>query len=118
MYRLSNITIGADPELFLVDTSCDKIISSIGIIPGEKGKAYQGTMPEGFGLQIDNILAEFNVPPVPLECKDAFIDNIEYAKKYICDFVKKINPNYNIFCKASAMIDEDQLKSEEALKFG
>ncbi len=61
--KLTNVTIGADPELFIVNEKTGKIVSSIGLIPGEKGNAYKEGMPEGFGLQIDNILAEFNVPP-------------------------------------------------------
>ncbi len=32
--------------------------------------------------------------------------------------IKKINPDLNIMCKASAYVDEDQLKSEEAMLFG
>ena len=61
---LNNITIGADPELFLINTETGKVVSSIGIIPGEKGNPYRSKdMPKGFGLEIDNILAEFNIPP-------------------------------------------------------
>ena len=60
-----NITIGADPELFIIDSKTGKVVSSIGLIPGVKGEPYVGEdMPNGFGLETDNILAEFNIPPV------------------------------------------------------
>ena len=115
--KINNYLIGSDPELFIVDTAKQKIISSIGIIPGEKGAAYKpADLPEGFGLQIDNILAEFNIPPT--NEVDDFVTSIEVMKDWIRGFLKSKNPNYDILCKASALIDEDQLQSDEAKLFG
>ena len=57
-------TIGSDPELFLFNTKTGKIVSAIDKIPGYKFCPYTEGLPEGFGLQTDNILAEFNIPPV------------------------------------------------------
>lgn len=114
---IENVTIGADPELFLINSKTGEVVSSIGIIPGEKGKAYRSEdMPEGFGLEIDNILAEFNIPPV--RTKDDFIQSIVYMKNYIKAFVKAKNPNLDILCKASMNVNEDQLQSPEAKLFG
>lgn len=116
--EVTNITIGADPELFIVDTSKNnKVISAVGIIPGVKGNPYKPKgLKKGFGLEIDNILAEFNIPPC--KTKEEFIKNINVMKNYIRDFVKKVNPNYDIQCIASRTVDEDQLQSEEAKLFG
>lgn len=117
MNMLNNITIGTDPELFIWDRKNNRVISSIGLIPGEKGNAY---VPEGFekgfGLQIDNILGEFNIPPVKTE-KD-FVDHINKMKDYIKDFVQQINPDLTIKCSASEFVDDDQLQSDEAKLFG
>ena len=114
---LNNITIGADPELFLINSKTGEVVSSIGIIPGEKGNAYRSDdMPEGYGLEIDNILAEFNIPPV--RSKESFIEAITYMKNYIKKFIKAKNPNLDILCKASMMVNEDQLQSPEAKLFG
>lgn len=114
---LDKITIGSDPELFIWDKNTNRVISSIGIIPGEKGDAY---LPEGFekgfGLQIDNILGEFNIPPV--QTREDFIDCINRMKEYIDDFVRKVNPSLTIKCSASEYVDEDQLQSDEAKLFG
>lgn len=115
---IDNITIGADPELFIVDHSKnDKVISSVGLIPGEKGDPYKADdMPNGFGMEIDNILGEFNIPPV--DTKIAFKNNINYMKNYIDSFVKQKNPNYGIQCVASRIVNDDQLTTPESQRFG
>lgn len=114
---IENVTIGADPELFLINSETGDVVSSIGIIPGEKGNAYRSDdMPEGYGLEIDNILAEFNIPPV--KTKEDFVGSITYMKNYIKKFIKAKNPNLDILCKASMMVNEDQLQSPEAKLFG
>ena len=100
----------------IVDNN-NKVISAVGLIPGEKGNPYVAdNMPKGFGMEIDNILGEFNIPPVKL--RSGFVNNINYMKDYIDNFVKQINPNYGIQCIASRMVDDDQLQSDEAKLFG
>lgn len=117
MNKITSFTIGADPELFIVNTKTNKVVSSIGLIPGEKGDPWVGEdMPSGFGLEIDNILAEFNIPPVT-NCH-SFVNNIEYMKKYIASFVKEKNPDLDVLCAASMEVPEDQLQSSEARLFG
>jgi hypothetical protein len=115
--KISNIKVGSDPELFIINSTNNKVVSSIGLIPGEKGNAYRAPdMPKGYGLQIDNILAEFNIPAT--NKKEKFIASIEYMKDYIRDFVKNVNPDLDIQCIASREVDEDQLQSPEAKLFG
>jgi hypothetical protein len=115
--RITNVTIGADPELFLINRKTKDVVSAIGIIPGEKGNAYRSDdMPEGYGLEIDNILAEFNIPPVTTESD--FISAIVYMKDYIKKFIKNKDKELDILCKASMIVNEDQLQSPEAKLFG
>ena len=115
--KIHDFTVGADPELFLINTKTGKVVSSIGIIPGEKGNPWRGyDMPSGFGLEIDNILAEFNIPPV--SDSRSFVNNIEYMKNYISSFVKEKDKNLDILCEASQEVPEDQLQSPEAKMFG
>ena len=114
---IKNVTIGADPELFLINSKTGKVVSSIGIIPGKKGNPYRSKdMPEGYGLEIDNILAEFNIPPVMSKLE--FINAITYMKDYIKKFIKAKNPDLDILCTASMEVDKDQLQSPEAKLFG
>lgn len=115
--RLNDITIGADPELFIINEKTNKVVSAVGLIPGEKGNPYvSDDMPSGFGLETDNILAEFNIPPVVSEA--GFINNIMYMQQYIDKFVKNINPDYGIHCAASKTVDKSQLQSPQAKLFG
>lgn len=115
--RLNNIMLGSDPELFIVNKKTGKVVSSIGLIPGKKGEAYKSSdMPDGYGLQIDNILAEFNIPPT--SNRSNWLDSMNYMKKYIRDYVQKKNPDLDIMNASSAYVDEDQLQSEEAKEFG
>lgn len=117
MKSWNEITIGADPELFIINEKTKKVVSSIGLIPGEKGNPYvPDNVPAGFGLETDNILAEFNIPPVNNE--GAFINNIEYMKQYIDTFVKSVNPDLGILCAASKIVDKNQLQSPQAKLFG
>jgi len=114
---VNNVTIGADPELFIINKNTGKVVSSIGIIPGEKGNPWRSDdMPVGFGLEIDNILAEFNIPPTTT-C-EGFINNIQYMKDYIEKYVSEKNPSLGILCASSMMVDPDQLRSKEAKLFG
>lgn len=115
--KITNVKVGSDPELFIINSTNNKVVSSIGLIPGEKGKAYRAAdMPKGYGLQIDNILAEFNIPAT--NKKDKFIASMNYMKDYIRTFVKNTNPNYDIQCVASRDVDEDQLQHPIAKLFG
>lgn len=114
---VENIKVGSDPELFIINKKTNKVVSSIGLIPGVKGNAYRAPdMPEGYGLQIDNILAEFNIPPT--NDREEFLNSINYMKNYIREYVQNINPDLDILCTASMDVDEDQLQSEEAKLFG
>lgn len=114
---IKNFTIGADPELFIYNTKTKKVVSSIGLIPGEKNKPYRSKdMPRGFGLEIDNILAEFNIPPVT-NLED-WLNVMNYMKNYIRNYIKKVNSDLDILCTASKLVPKDQLQSKEALLFG
>lgn len=113
---ITNVTIGADPEMFIIDTSTKKIVSAIGIIPGKKKDPYTEGLPNGFGLEIDGILSEFNIPPCTN--KDEFVSNILFMKDYIRSYVKQINSNYDILCKASSIVPADQLLDPLANEIG
>lgn len=114
---LEKVKIGSDPELFIINTKTGSVVSSIGLIPGVKGAPWvDESWIKGYGLETDNILAEFNIPPAT-SC-EAFVNSMEFMKDYIDKFVKSKNPDLGIAHKASAMVPDDQLQSEEAKLFG
>lgn len=109
-------TIGSDPELFLINKKTKKVVSAIDKIPGYKEEPYTEGLPKGFGLQTDNILAEFNIPPVKSE--GDFVKHIEFMKNFIKDLAKSINPNLDILCQASSKVPAKELVHPQAKEFG
>ncbi len=111
-----NYTIGSDPELFLFNNKTKKVVSAIEKIPGSKGDPFTEGLPEGFGLQTDNILAEFNIPAVTNE--DDFVQSIEFMKNIIRQMAQSINKDFDIKCQASAKVPAKELKHPQAKEFG
>lgn len=117
LINFNNCTFGSDPELFIINTKTKKVVSSIGLIPGEKNNPYRTKdMPKGCGIEIDNILAEFNIPP----CKNLtdWIVYMTYMKDYIKNYIQAINPDLDIKCSSSEIVDDDQLNTDGAKEFG
>lgn len=113
---MRHYTIGSDPELFICNNKTKKIVSAIDKIPGHKDDPFTDGLPEGFGLQTDNILAEFNIPPVTEE--QEFIHCIEFMKDFIRNKVKEINPDFDVLCQASSKVPAKELKHPQAREFG
>lgn len=109
-------TFGSDPELFLVNAKTGRVVSAIDKIPGHKDEPFTEGLPEGFGLQTDNILAEFNIPPVKDEA--SFIECIEFMKNLIRDKAREIDPNLDILCVASAKATPKELRHPQAKEAG
>lgn len=117
--KLKDLTIGTDPEMFLYDTQEERFKSAIGLIPGSKEEPFHPeSLSEGFGLQTDNVLIEFNVPAVKFAHGCAFMNNIIMMKRYIQKFISNINNNYTLKCQASAHFDLTELADPQACEFG
>ncbi|MEG1495443.1 MAG: hypothetical protein RR406_04015 [Bacilli bacterium] len=114
--KIKNVTIGADPELFIFNTKTNKVVSAIGIIPGKKGTSYTKGMPEGFGVELDCILGEFNIPPCTSE--NDFVGAIKYMKEWIRSWIKHYDSDLDVRCAASMDVPEDQLKDSQAHEIG
>ena len=113
----THFTIGADPEMFIINEKTRAVVSAIGIIPGEKGNPWRDpSWGPGFGIEIDNILVEYNIPPV--DSKEDFIEVVNFMKMYIDRYLKDINPDLGILCASSMIVDKDQLDNPIAQLFG
>lgn len=105
------ISIGADPELFVVNIN-KKFISSIGKFGGTK------KMPKSIGhgcfVQEDNVALEFNIPPS--ESKEKFVASINYALEELHKRARALN--FDLAIVPSANFEKDQLRSPAAKEFG
>lgn len=80
------VTVGADPEFFIVERDSQDVVSAAGRLGGTKKRPVPiPHLGEGFGLQEDNVMGEFNVPPAGSSRE--FRVNIERAIMSIREFV-------------------------------
>jgi len=107
------ITIGADPELFLVDNH-KKLISAVNLIGGTKESPLPLELP-GCAVQEDNVAAEFNIPPCT--SFNDFHTNIQYVLEHLKYKVKPLG--LSLATKvASHTFTDDQLETWQAMVFG
>ena len=107
-----NITIGADPELFLYDTVEEKFVSAEGRFGGTKEEPKKISR-EGCAYQEDNVMVEYNIPP----CSTAseFVTNNLFMLNYLDTLLPK---HIILKVEPSAEFDADELSTEQALTFG
>lgn len=119
MKELKNITIGSDPESFVYNTDLEEFVSAIDYLPGNKCEPFHPLdLPEGFCIQTDNILAEFNIPASKLFDDYNFVFHILDMKQYINEFLKEINPALELRASSSEFINEKYLDCPQAIEFG
>ena len=104
-------TIGSDPEIFVKDKQSQKIETISGILGGNKENPLDIGM--GCAVQEDNILAEFNIPPV--RDKESFIKYIEFCKDYISTMAAANGLELHY---SSSEIVEDNILDENSKEFG
>lgn len=108
----ATITIGADPELFLVRNG--DFISSIGLIGGSKHNPRALGDKPGFFVQEDNVAVEFNIPPAKTLAE--FCDSIQYGYTQITKEVEAFGVRPEAI--ASAIFPPTQLEDPAAQQFG
>ena len=113
IHQRSPYTIGADPELFLKDTS-GKFISSVGKFGGTKLNPKPLGRTKGLFVQEDNVAVEFNIPPD--NTLEKFRTNIQRALQLIEQRAKQFH--LKIAIVASANFNDDQLTTPQAQRFG
>jgi hypothetical protein len=111
-------TIGADPELFVVNTRTNKPVSAVGLIPGDKDKPFvvsgertisngetSETFKYGGAIQVDGLALEFNVDP----CSDfdTFNNNIRGVMLHMNDELKKNGKELSFLIVPSVQFDLD-----------
>lgn len=79
-----NITVGADPEFFAIDTEEKSVIPAYGLVPGNKEKPQE--VPLG-AVQVDGMALEFNIDPV--DCPEDFQRNLENVMNSLSGMLPK-----------------------------
>lgn len=111
---LSNVTIGADIEVFLKNKISGDIVSAEGIIKGSKDFPFRFMESNPFyATSLDNVMAEFCIPPARTRVE--FREAIETAMHYI---QANVPGDLSLFAFPSARIDGKYLQTENAKLFG
>jgi hypothetical protein len=109
---IKDVTIGADPELFL--RRGEELKSSIGLIGGTKYAPRTLGEKDGFFIQEDNVAVEFNIPPA--KTLTEFVESISYSLREIEKEVDRFGMKPAVL--ASALFPPTELTDERALIFG
>lgn len=111
---LSNVTIGADIEVFLKNKISGDIVSAEGIIKGTKEFPFKFMNGNPFyATSLDNVMAEFCIPPARTGVE--FRESIETAMAYIQN---NIPGDLSLWAFPSAKVDGKWLQTENAMLFG
>jgi len=108
----SNITVGCDPELFILNKQ-NKLVASCGLIGGTK-EAPRFITDRGHMVQEDNVSVEFGIPPA--HSVEEFIHDICFVINYLEEFLGE--RDLILSCTASAVFPKEQLLDRRALVFG
>lgn len=107
-------TIGADPEIFLRNHNTGMVMSAADKIGGTKGHPLD--LGDGFGLQEDNVMVEFNIPPA--QSARNFMRLIESGLDRVMTHVGEALPEAEFDTAAERLFPHDLLQSQKAQTFG
>lgn len=106
------ITIGSDPEIWLVSKLTKNPIPTVGIIHAEKEKPEE-LLPGGWFFLRDNCSLEFNIPPAKTER-----EFIEFHQVAMAQLEAIVGKDYALLVQPSIEFHPDLLRSKEATEIG
>jgi len=113
---ITNVTIGSDPEFFVVEptiTGNRKVVPAYNVMPGTKYNPVD--FGNGFKTLTDNILAEGNIPPA--KTAEEFVNNMKNLKNIIYDnFLSGLD--MGLLSLDSASLSYSDLEDPRATEFG
>lgn len=112
MQNTHQITLGADPELFIKNNT--EIVSAEGLTKGGTKSSPKQISQQGHAIQEDGIMFEYNIPPA------TSIDQWVSDHNFCIDHLRALaNKNgYELSDKASDVIDSKYLQTDQATTFG
>lgn len=106
--------LGSDVEFFLRNTKTGEIVSAEGLVKGTKKEPFRFVPHEPhFATQLDNVLAEGNIPPAHSAL--LFCHNINKLRRYID---QTMPDNIATVALAAARLDRKYLETDHAKLFG
>lgn len=113
-FQYTDITFGADPEVFLYNEASGKFITSCDRIGGTKEKPIPLPKYEKSQIQEDNVAVEFNI--IPCKSKKEWVNELKATMNAIRSLV---SPNdWSIQCASSVFFNEEDLQHPKAQSFG
>lgn len=114
MKKIKNVQIGADIEVFIQDLETNEIVSAEGLIRGTKKAPFVfDESNKYFATSLDNVLAEFNIPPVTSQ--EDFYNYLHKSLNYIKGTIPK---GMCVAIQPSAYLHDRHLQTEQAQTFG
>lgn len=115
---MPKITVGADPEAFLLDTRAYELASAVGIIPGSKGEPETFKhLGKGYNFHRDNVMVEFGVPPTT--DPDSFVNKITTVTGAFEEWLGAKDPRIQLYRNVDLCEFPDELlATREAQEFG
>lgn len=108
-------TIGTDPEVFLRRKDTGEVMPSCGLVGGTKGKPEP--MGDGFGIQEDNVMLEFNTPAA--DSYDGFAARVHDGMHKCANLLRtRLDDQYEIDGANERVFRTDLLGTEQAQTFG
>lgn len=107
-------SIGADPEFFITDAE-GAPTPIVGLVGGTKDKPLP-LGSQGYAVQEDNVMAEFNIPPQ--HDPHDFAAVVHHGRMLALSQIRKKAKYAGTYPHCSAMFSKAQLSSEQAQMFG
>lgn len=111
---MRKLTLGCDPEIFLVDAA-EALVSSIDRVGGSKYNPRPlEELGDGYAVQEDNVAVEFNIPPA--DTADDFVAKIKKTVDHLREMVDLQGLHFSRL--SAAHFPVEQLQDPRALEFG
>jgi len=107
-----NITLGADPEIFIKNEN--EIVSAEGLTEGGTKYSPKPISELGHMIQEDGIMFEYNIPPC--STKEEWVQNHKFCLNFLSDLAK--NNGFELSNVVSAEVNPIYLQTPQASTFG
>lgn len=107
-------SMGSDPEFFIRRTDTGSPVPICGLLGGTKGEPF---MVGEYGVQEDNVMAEYNTPPT--DNPSTFARHVTYGRQAVLDRLQSLYPGlYEADLSPARLFSMEALIHPQAQQFG